>query len=408
MLGAIWERISALGVQDQAVSDRRRIRLTNQTAVIGAVSSSAFAVYFASAGPAFRTALATNVLAVATLVAALVFSHRGAHTLSRVAVLLPVNVGVVVASMVVGGRAGFGYYFFLFAPVAFLLFEDRWVFKWAFALFSTAAYVYVRLYAPPGDFAVVSPDVAEALQFTSAISVIFTMIFIVHLFTRDTTLAEGRLAEEHDRSERLLLNILPGQISARLKGSDKAIADGFADVTVLFADIVGFTELSQKLTPDRLVEMLNYIFSAFDDLAERYHLEKIKTIGDCYMVAAGLPELRADHAEAIARMALGMKDELERINRVTGQSLRIRIGIHTGPVVAGVIGKRKFIYDLWGDTVNTASRMESSGVAQEIQVTRTVHDRLVGKFEMEARGTIQVKGKGEMETFLLKSELPHA
>jgi adenylate cyclase len=242
----------------------------------------------------------------------------------------------------------------------------------------------------------------------SAIVVIFTVMFIVHLFTRDTTLAEEGLARENARSERLLLNILPAKISERLKGEDKAIADGFAEVTVLFADIVGFTELSQELSPERLVEMLNHIFSAFDDLAERFGLEKIKTIGDCYMVAAGLPEARVDHAEAIARMALGMRDELERVNRLTGQSLRIRIGVHTGPVVAGVIGKRKFIYDLWGDTVNTASRMESSGVAQEIQVTRAVYDKLVGKFEMEGRGTIKVKGKGEMETYLLKREIRRA
>jgi class 3 adenylate cyclase len=292
---------------------------------------------------------------------------------------------------------------------AFLLFEDQWVFKWVFASMSAAAFVYVRLYAPRDDArAVISHKVAETLDVTSAITVILTIVFIVHLFTRDTTLAEARLAAEHERSERLLLNILPAPISARLKGSDKLIADSFAEVTVLFADIVGFTELSQALSPERLVEMLNHIFAAFDDLAERLHLEKIKTIGDCYMVAAGVPDARADHTEAIARMALGMREELERVNRLTGQSLRIRIGIHSGPVVAGVIGKRKFIYDMWGDTVNTASRMESSGVPQEIQVTRRVYDQLVGKFDLEARGTIAVKGKGEMETYLLKAEkTPH-
>jgi len=253
--------------------------------------------------------------------------------------------------------------------------------------------------------AVISRRAAAVLDVTSALGVMATVMLIVHLFTRETTLAETRLAGENARSERLLLNILPAKISSRLKGEDKSIADGFADVTVLFADIVGFTELSQKLTPDRLVEILNHIFSGFDDLAERFGLEKIKTIGDCYMVAAGLPEVCADHAEAIARMALGMRSELERVNRLTGHSLRIRIGIHSGPVVAGVIGKRKFIYDLWGDTVNTASRMESSGVAEEIQVTRAVYEKLAGKFEMEARGTIHVKGKGNMETYLLKAEI---
>jgi class 3 adenylate cyclase len=406
MLRATWERISSLGIKDEPVGERRRARLTNQSAVIGAVSIGSFGVGYALAGPYFRVPLVTNVVAVCVLLFALVLSARGARTLSRVLVLLPSNVVVLVASMVVGGRVGFVYYFFLFGAVAFLLFEEAPWFKWGFALLSLGSCAYVQLYAPRAEpQGIISHDLAETLDLTSSLAVIGTVMFIVHLFTRDTTLAEGRLAAEHARSERLLLNILPAQISARLKGEDKAIADGFAEVTVLFADIVGFTELSQELSPQRLVEMLNHIFSAFDDLAERLGLEKIKTIGDCYMVAAGLPEVRKDHVEAIARMALGMRNELERINRLTGQSLRIRIGVHTGPVVAGVIGKSKFIYDLWGDTVNTASRMESSGVAEEIQITQAVYERLVGKFEMEPRGTIKVKGKGEMETYLLKGEV---
>jgi class 3 adenylate cyclase len=251
----------------------------------------------------------------------------------------------------------------------------------------------------------VTPMVTQTLAIVSALAVIATTVFVVHLFTGDTARAEERLAVEHDRSERLLLNILPAPISARLKDDGRSIADGFAEVTVLFADIVGFTELSQKLSPAALVEMLNHIFSAFDDLAERHGIEKIKTIGDCYMVAAGLPERRVDHAEAVARMALGMREALARLNAEHGYTLRLRIGIHSGPVVAGVIGKRKFIYDLWGDTVNTASRMESSGTPEEIHVSREVFQRLTGKFELEARGTIQVKGKGEMETYWLRGEL---
>jgi class 3 adenylate cyclase len=405
MLRATWERISSLGIENQPVGERRRIRLTNQSAIIAVVSCSAFGVGYAIAGPFFRAPMTANFVTVALVVLALVLSARHAHTWSRVFVLLPVNVVVFVASLLLGGRVGFLYYFFLFGAVAFLFFEEQPVLKWGFALLASAECVYVRLLGPTDEAAVVSRKAAELLDITSALGVMSTVILIVHLFTRETTVAETRLAEENDRSERLLLNILPAKISMRLKGEDKSIADGFADVTVLFADIVGFTELGQKLTPDRLVEMLNHIFSGFDDLAERYGLEKIKTIGDCYMVAAGLPEVRADHAEAIARMALGMRDELERVNRLTGHSLRIRIGIHTGPVVAGVIGKRKFIYDLWGDTVNTASRMESTGVAEEIQVTRTVYERLAGKFEMEARGMIHVKGKGDMETYLLKAEI---
>jgi class 3 adenylate cyclase len=404
MLRATWERLSSLGILDQPVGERRRVRLTNQSAIIAAVSCSAFGAGYAIAGRPFRAPMIANFATVGLVGVALAMSARRAHTWSRVLVLLPVNVVVLVASLLLGGRVGFLDYFFLFAAVAFLFFEAQPVLKWAFALLAVGECVWVRLLGP-SEAVVVSRKAAEVLDVTSAVGVMATVMLIVHLFTRETTLAETRLAEENARSERLLLNILPAKISMRLKGENKSIADGFSDVTVLFADIVGFTELSQRLTPDRLVEMLNHIFSGFDDLAERFGLEKIKTIGDCYMVAAGLPEVRADHAEAIARMALGMRDELERVNRLTGHSLRIRIGIHSGPVVAGVIGKRKFIYDLWGDTVNTASRMESSGVAEEIQVTRTVYERLVGKFEMEARGTILVKGKGEMETFLLKGEI---
>jgi class 3 adenylate cyclase len=284
--------------------------------------------------------------------------------------------------------------------------EKEWVLRVAFALLSAACSV-VALTLGPSDsevVVVIAPAVAHVLDVVSALAVTATVVFIVHLFTGDTTRAEERLAAEHARSERLLLNILPAPISARLKENGEAIADGFADVTVLFADLVGFTELSQTLTPAALVEMLNRTFMAFDDLAELHGVEKIKTIGDCYMVAAGLPERRADHVEVMARMALGMRAALDRINQDGGYALRLRIGLHAGPVVAGVIGKRKFIYDLWGDTVNTASRMESSGAPGQIQVTREVFERLEGRFTMVARGTIQVKGKGAMETFLLERE----
>jgi adenylate cyclase len=250
------------------------------------------------------------------------------------------------------------------------------------------------------------PSLLDTLNIFSSMIVMGTMVFFVHLFTRDTARAEERLGVEHARSERLLLNVLPKSISVRLKDDDKVIADGFAEVTVLFADLVGFTELSQRLDAVALVNMLNHVFSAFDDLAAELGLEKIKTIGDCYMVAAGLPDHRPDHVEAAARMALGMRDAVNRINEETGYGLKLRIGLHTGPVIAGVIGKRKFIYDLWGDTVNTASRMESSGIEQEIQVTKEVYAQVVGKFAFTARGMIKVKGKGELETYLLRGLLP--
>jgi len=213
--------------------------------------------------------------------------------------------------------------------------------------------------------------------------------------------AEDILRFEQQESERLLLNILPKAIAERLKQGDINIADGFAEVTILFADIVGFTEISSRVSPQKLVALLNKIFSAFDELSEQHGLEKIKTIGDNYMVASGLPKPHPNHAEAIAEMALDMQKEMAKFSLECGEPLNIRIGINTGPVVAGVIGTKKFIYDLWGDAVNTASRMESQGIPGKIQVSAATYHLLQDRYLFEERGIIQVKGKGEMMTYLL-------
>jgi PAS domain S-box-containing protein len=206
---------------------------------------------------------------------------------------------------------------------------------------------------------------------------------------------------QQEQSENLLLNILPSSIAERLKQKQSIIADNFEAVSVMFADIVGFTEMSSRKSPAELVQILNVIFSKFDQLAEQYGLEKIKTIGDAYMVVGGLPTPRTDHAEAIALMALDIQAEIKRLNILTGEAFNLRIGIHSGPVVAGVIGIKKFIYDLWGDTVNIASRMESQGIIGEIQVTATTYDLLQDKYEFAKRGVIPIKGRGRMTTYLL-------
>ena len=207
---------------------------------------------------------------------------------------------------------------------------------------------------------------------------------------------------EKDKSENLLLNILPKAVADRLKHGEQTIANGHATVTVLFADLVGFTELARRTTPADLVSLLNGIFTAFDLLVERHELEKIKTIGDSYMLAGGIPIHRADHAQAVADIALEMIQTLSALNAERGTSLRVRIGINTGPIVAGVIGKRKFTYDLWGDTVNLASRMESSGVPGLVHVSESTYEALKGDFDLEERGITQVKGVGEVRTYFLK------
>jgi class 3 adenylate cyclase len=206
---------------------------------------------------------------------------------------------------------------------------------------------------------------------------------------------------EHERSERLLLNVLPEPVAMRLKRNEGVIADRFEQATVLFADIVDFTPISARIPPHEVVRLLDAVFSDFDDLAERYGLEKIKTIGDAYMVASGIPTPRPDHVRAVADMALAMLD----VASSHRDGLGLRIGIDTGPVVAGVIGRRKFIYDLWGDTVNTASRMESHGVPGEIQVTERVVAALVDGYVLEPRGTVEIKGKGATPTWFLRGRV---
>jgi class 3 adenylate cyclase len=227
------------------------------------------------------------------------------------------------------------------------------------------------------------------------------VLFAAVLLLGEAVRTRRALQREEERSERLLLNVLPGPIATRLKQHEDVIADGFPEVTVLFADLVDFTRRSQRSSPQQIVQILDELFSAFDQLTKRYGLEKIKTIGDAYMVAGGLPEPRPDHAQAVADLALAIRDEVAGRTDPSGQPLQVRIGIDTGPVVAGVIGSDKFSYDLWGDTVNTASRMESTGVAGCIQVTERTYRRLRDGYRLRRRGVVAVKGKGEMVTWFL-------
>jgi len=243
--------------------------------------------------------------------------------------------------------------------------------------------------APP-----IAPWAQQSLAFFNTVG-LSAMIFMpsLYLFTRMET--------ARAQADSLLLNVLPEPIADRLKQRRGTIADGYEDVTVLFADIVDFTNLSANADPVAVVGLLNDLFSRFDDLADKYGLEKIKTIGDAYMVAGGLPLKRADHCQAVAAFALDILRVVDEYRAWNGEAICLRVGMNTGPVVAGVIGHRKFIYDLWGDVVNIASRMESQGVESFIQVTAAVKEELAGQYEFQERPPIHVKGKGEMITYLL-------
>ncbi|HEY8630229.1 MAG TPA: adenylate/guanylate cyclase domain-containing protein [Gaiellaceae bacterium] len=257
-----------------------------------------------------------------------------------------------------------------------------------------------------------APDVPQGVAVTFfALNILgpaTTAYALLQYFVRARERALAELARKHEaleleqsKSERLLLNVLPPPVAARLKEHEGTIADDCSGVTVLFADIVGFTPLSERLSASELVSLLDLVFSRWDAVAADHGVEKIKTIGDAYMVASGVPLPRDDHAEAIAEMALAMGPEVARCSAETGLPLEIRIGIDTGPVVAGVIGRAKFIYDLWGDTVNTASRMESHAAPGTIQVTERAYERLRHRYELRRRSVIEVKGKGPMTCYLL-------
>ncbi|HEY7196800.1 MAG TPA: adenylate/guanylate cyclase domain-containing protein [Gaiellaceae bacterium] len=237
-----------------------------------------------------------------------------------------------------------------------------------------------------------------ALNIAVGGTIVFTLLAV---FAKQRSDALAALRLEQAKAENLLLNILPRSIADRLKAENRPIADQFGSASILFADVVDFTPWSERLPPDEVVGVLNHLFSHFDALAEDHGLEKIKTIGDCYMVAAGVPTPRPDHARALALMALDMLEAMRSHEQVGQLGLELRIGINSGPVVAGVIGRKRFLYDLWGDAVNTASRMESYGTPGRIQITQATCELLGDEFECEPRGKIAVKGKGELEAWYL-------
>jgi adenylate cyclase len=295
------------------------------------------------------------------------------------------------------------------APLGALLFVGaREAIPWFLAFVGLVAVSAAIDPALASDAAQIPSGVAVAFFALNVIGVTTTAYVLLQYFVRARERAMSDLARQHHaleleqaKSERLLLSILPEPVAARLKDENGIIADACPEVTVLFADIVGFTPLSERLAAPDLVAVLDRVFARWDALAVERRVEKIKTIGDAYMVAAGIPLPRTDHAEVMAEIALAMGPELESVGTETGLKLQARIGIDSGPVIAGVIGRAKFSYDLWGDTVNTASRMESHAPPGAIQVTERTYHRLRDRYELRPRGTIEVKGKGPLSTYLL-------
>ena len=299
---------------------------------------------------------------------------------------------------------GYGFQYFLLVIVAFAFMMNFRNLIIPISLFIICLlgflwYYYSVQYWLPHDND--DPTIREMFLMANVTTAFTILAIMSYVYSEAARKAEAKLELEQQKSERLLLNILPASIAERLKESTSVIADHFESTTVMFSDIVGFTALSEKIPPAELVNRLNQIFCLFDDLADRHGLEKIKTIGDAYMVAGGFPDPSVGHANDVSAMALDMLAAIEICNRDAEHPVSIRIGIHTGPAVAGVIGVKKFVYDVWGDTVNTASRLESSGMPGRIHISEQAAAQLNGDFAVEERGTVELKGKGCMKTYWL-------
>jgi adenylate cyclase len=290
----------------------------------------------------------------------------------------------------------------ILAPVAALVFSDvrsavRWYVAWVVVFLGSGIAGELL-----GGVSPAVPQWFTSTMLAANVTVGGTIVFtLLALFARQRMDAVAALRVEQAKAESLLLNILPQSIAERLKAETRTIADQFNSASILFADVVDFTPLAERLPPTKVVAVLDHLFSHFDMLAERYGVEKIKTIGDCYMVAAGVPSPRADHAQVLARIALEMQAAMGTVDGIGEFGLELRVGINSGPVVAGVIGRKRFLYDLWGDAVNIASRMESHGTSGRIQITRETKDLLGDEFICEPRGPIVVKGKGKIEAWYL-------
>lgn len=407
MLRKIWDSVINIGLKKNPNHiEAKTIRLTNGITLLTILMGFNFypnLIYFLP-----ETFLLLILLSSSLSLYLLVFclNYFQLHTFAKIYLLLIACFNLSLTSILLGREQNFHFYLIAIIAVAFFIFEEREL-RVQYFIVSLVTLVFIGLEIWFSIHPGLIPFPKDFLFFAGInnnLGLLFLVVGFLYFISSNYKKAQIALEDERQKSESLLHNILPVPIADRLKKSRIAIADGFDSVSILFADIVGFTPLSGKMKPAELVSLLNKIFSDFDVLVEENHLEKIKTIGDAFMVAGGLPLPSNTHALQVAKFALEVKKSLAKINLENQQSLMIRIGIHSGPVVAGVIGLSKFSYDVWGDTVNIASRMESHCLPGEIQVSESTYQSLKEKFIFSEKRTIEIKGKGEMATYLLLGE----
>lgn len=382
----------------------RSRKVINITTSIAAVVTLSFAVMVLVTQPGnWRIALINFVAAV--IFAVIPFMHRYGVVVAQLTLIVTSYVVLSVLTLNVGTGSGLQFYFLVAATVAVLVLGIEHVVLACVLVAIGAAIVITLQFSVPNDTGLQPPWALPVGFITSVVSACVMAVATVWYALREIERAEQAMEQEYDRSESLLANILPASIATRLKNpATTIIADKYDDASVLFADIAGYTERASQSTPADLVDFLNRLYTEFDRLVDRHGLEKVKTSGDCYIVVSGVPEPRPDHLEALACLALNMSDAIAGLRDQVGQAVPVRIGIGVGPVVAGVVGTRRFFYDVWGDAVNVAARMESTGVQGRIQVPQAVYERLEETFVFEPRGNVEIKGKGVMPTWFLLAE----
>lgn len=405
MLQILWNTIAYTGVSRVSdISEHKHIVLTNILALVVSIFTllNLPILLFAHSNSAFG--VVSGIYAI-LLLFTIRLNGAGRTHLARMLFTVLSFLFIVTDAVLVGSQVNFHYFLISEVLAVFFVFPAREKrVMGVLAVVITAAFVALQVAQEFHHGFIQVPEDVRRVQALSINIGVGILIIAFGFYIRSTyRTSELYLEAEQHKSEKLLLNILPESIVRKLRESPDTIAERFEDCTVLFSDIVGFTGLAKKMSAVEVVSLLNEIFSAFDDLAEHHGLEKIKTIGDAYMVVGGLPEPDAQHAEKIARFALDMLGVVKRYRDENDVPLELRVGINTGAAVAGVIGKKKFIYDLWGDSVNTASRMESHGLPGQIQVTESTYALIKDKFTLELRGEIEVKGLGMIKSYILQS-----
>ncbi|MEM7180193.1 MAG: adenylate/guanylate cyclase domain-containing protein [Spirochaetota bacterium] len=385
--------------------DEKKARVLTRIALITSMFIASIVGALAATQNAYY-AVIINFLGV-IVYAFLYWLHQKSKVLvARTIFLLIANLQLCTILLLVGRDLGAWIYYFLLILVPFAIFsrkQKQFIVPMSLAAFLMllSTYIIFEIYnfQPIIDW---EPGIKDSRVLINLSLASLGAILLMRFLRNVQFQAEDQLEEEHKRSEKLLLNVLPASIAERLKNGEQPVVDRLNEVTILFADLVGFTDFAAKHLPEELIEVLNEIFTEFDKLANTYGLEKIKTIGDCYMVVAGLPKPMKQHANIAVQMAFAMQKVIHDGLSLGRHDLQIRIGLHSGPVVAGVIGQSKFSYDLWGDAVNTASRMESNGIPGEITVTTETYKLVQEEFIGIKREPIAIKGKGSMTTWFLK------